>query len=236
VISALRLVKDEVEVKSIRHAVEVAERALQATLSLFLVGMTERELAAELVMQLLRAGSESEFPFSPIVASGPNSAIPHATPTDRAIQAGDLLIMDWGAKIDGYVSDITRTFAIGDIDPEFAQIYRIVTQANAAGRDAIRPEITCGEIDHAAREIIEAAKFGDYFLHRTGHGIGMEGHEPPYIQAGSDQRLIPGMTFTVEPGIYLPDRGGVRIEDDMLVTEDGGVSLTTYPRELEVIP
>jgi len=235
VLSSLRIVKDEAEMSAIRRAVTIAEHALKATLPLIRLKMTELELASELTLQLLRAGSQPDMPFSPIVASGPNSALPHATPTERALKPGDLLILDWGATFDGYISDITRTFAIGEIDAELADVHQIVQQANATGREAIRPGVTCQDIDRAARAVIEAAGYGRYFIHRTGHGIGLECHEPPYIREGNTQSLAPGMTFTVEPGIYLHGRGGVRVEDDLIVTSTGGESLTTYNREIEVI-
>ena len=235
VLANLRLIKDEREAASQRQAVAVAQDALESTLPYIDAGVSELELASELVLQLLRHGSDPELPFSPIVASGPNSALPHALPSDRKLQVGDLLILDWGARVDGYISDITRTFAIGQIDPELAQVHQIVQQANQAGREAVRPGATCGAIDEAARAVIERSGFGEYFIHRTGHGIGLEPHEEPYIRAGNDLVLKPGMTFTVEPGVYLPDRGGVRVEDDILVTAVGGESLSSYPRELEII-
>jgi Xaa-Pro dipeptidase len=235
ILDGLRIQKTHEEIEFMRKAVVAAEEALKATIPLIRIGMTERELEAELTMQLLRAGSESDFPFDPIVASGPNSALPHATPTERKLQAGDLLILDWGARVDGYISDITRTFALGEIDEELQTIYEVVRGANQAGRDVARPGAQCGEIDNAARAVIADAGYGEFFIHRTGHGIGMEAHEPPYIRGDNPQILEPGMTFTVEPGIYLPGRGGVRIEDDVLVTPEGVESLTTYSRKLEVI-
>jgi Xaa-Pro dipeptidase len=234
-LSSLRMIKDENEKNYIRQAVVVAENALKATLPLIRVGMSELELASELTTQLLRAGSEPAMPFQPIVASGPNSALPHATPTDRKLQAGDLLIIDWGATVGGYISDITRTFTLGEIDPELEKIHSIVQGSNAAGREAVQPGIACQEIDRASRAVIENAGYGQFFIHRTGHGIGLEGHEHPNIREGNLQTLIPGMTFTVEPGIYLPDRGGVRVEDDVIVTDSGGESLSTYNRQLEAI-
>jgi Xaa-Pro dipeptidase len=175
------------------------------------------------------------MPFKPIVASGPNSALPHATPTDRKLQNGDLLIIDWGATVDGYISDITRTFALDEIDTELEKIHSIVQGSNAAGREAIRPGAACEEIDRACRSVIDAAGYGQFFIHRTGHGIGLEAHEHPNIREGNLQTLTPGMTFTVEPGVYIPDRGGVRVEDDAIVTDSGGESLSTYNRQLEVI-
>ncbi|MGD8634161.1 MAG: M24 family metallopeptidase, partial [Anaerolineales bacterium] len=233
--TALRVHKDPAEVEKMRAAIRIAEDALDATLPLIKFGMTERELAAELFVQLLRAGSESEMPFQPIVASGPNSALPHSTPTHRQLEPGDLLILDWGARKDGYISDITRTFAVGEVDREYMDIYQIVLEANAAGRSAVRPQATCGAVDQAARQIIQDAGYGDYFTHRTGHGIGLEAHEPPYIRAGDAQELEAGMTFTVEPGIYVNGKAGVRIEDNVLVTADGVETLTTLDRALQVV-
>jgi len=234
-ISALRIRKGEAEIAAMQRAAEIAEAALEATLPLIKVGMTELELASELTTQLLRAGSEPETPFSPIVASGPNSAMGHATPSERALSPGDNLILDWGAAHKGYKSDITRTFFVADAPEEFSQIHEIVQKANAAGRAAVHPGTSCGSIDLAARSAIEEAGYGEYFGHRTGHGLGLEAHEPPWIRAGEETLLETGMTFTVEPGVYLPGRGGVRVEDDMVVSEEGGVSLTTLPREARVV-
>jgi len=232
VITAVRVAKDEAEVGSMRRAVRAAEAALEATIPLLKPGMTERETASELTVQLLRAGSDSELPFPPVVASGPNSALPHAVPTDRRMQAGDMLVIDWGATVDGYISDLTRTLAFEPIDPELAKVHAIVLQANQAGRAAVRPGIACAEVDRAARAVIEAAGYGEFFTHRTGHGIGMEAHEPPYIRGDNEETLVAGMTFTVEPGIYLPGRGGVRIEDNVVVTPEGSECLSSMPREL----
>lgn len=230
--AALRMVKDPSEITAMRKAAEIAQLALIATLPIVNVGITERELAAELTLQLLRAGCDPEVPFSPIVSGGLNSANPHATPTNRSLQPGDLLVIDWGAGYQGYFSDITRTFAIGEVDQECAKIAQLVLQANTAGRSAARPGVTASEVDQAARSVIEAAGYGRFFTHRTGHGLGMEGHEPPYIRQGNELILTSGMTFTVEPGIYLPGYNGVRIEDDVLITENGMESLTDYPREV----
>ncbi|HEX2980639.1 MAG TPA: M24 family metallopeptidase, partial [Anaerolineaceae bacterium] len=186
--------------------------------------------------QLLRAGSDSEFPFSPIIASGPNSANPHAVPGERTITAGDLIVIDWGASYGGYISDLTRTVAIEPVEPEFREIAKVVLEANAAGRAAGRPGVPAGQVDQSARSVINRADYGPFFIHRTGHGIGMETHEPPYIFGDNSLVLAPGMTFTVEPGIYLPGRGGVRIEDNMLITTDGAITLSDLPRELLVLP
>ncbi len=236
VIAGLRMVKDASEILAMRKAVAIAEESLLATLPLIRLGMSEKELASELVLQLLRRGSEPQLPFFPLVSSGPNSANPHAVPTERPLQAGELLLIDWGATVEGCYSDLTRTFALGELtDPELTRIAEVVAQANAAGRVAARPGLAAGAVDAAARGVIAEAGYGEFFIHRTGHGLGRDTHEPPYIYAENAQPLAPGMTFTVEPGIYLPGRGGVRIEDDVLVTAEGAESLSDLPRELRVL-
>jgi len=235
-LSNLRMIKDSSEVGDIRQAIRIAEQAFLETIKVVRPGMTEREVAAELTLQLIRHGSDSEFPFAPIIASGPNSANPHAVPTDRRLQPGDLVVVDWGAASNGYISDLTRTLAIGEVDDELRKIASIVASANAAGRQAGVPGLPAGAVDAATRKVIDQAGYGSYFIHRTGHGIGMEGHEPPYIFGENTLELMPGMTFTIEPGIYLPDRGGVRIEDNVLVTAEGLETLSTLPRELYDIP
>jgi Xaa-Pro dipeptidase len=234
-LAALRKFKDESEVANMRAAVKIAQRGLQATLPVIKAGVTERDIAAELMVQLLRAGGEPEQAFSPIVSGGPNSANPHASPSDRPLENGDLLVIDWGAAYKGYISDLTRTFAIGQVEPEFIQIARIVAEANAAGRATAGPGEAASMVDKAARDVIEQAGYGAYFTTRTGHGIGMEVHEEPYIRAGNPLILRPGMAFTIEPGIYLPGRNGVRVEDDVVITKDGLDCLSDLPRELRVL-
>ena len=235
-LAQLRMRKEASEIAAMRKAVDIAQKALLATLPSIRAGVTEKQIAAELTVQLLRAGSEPELAFAPIVSGGPNSANPHASPSDRFLQPGDLLVIDWGAIYDGYVSDLTRTFSIGPVEEEFTQIGRIVAQANAAGRETAGPEIAAEEVDHAARAVIQHAGYGVYFFHRTGHGLGMEAHEPPYIRAGNTLPLLEGMTFTVEPGIYLPGRGGVRIEDNVVITAGGAECLSDLPRDLICLP
>jgi len=233
-IASVRMHKDVSEISAMQSAVDIAQDALKATIPLIKIGMTERELAAELTLQLLRHGSDPQLPFSPIVASGPNSANPHATPTDRSLVKGDMLILDWGASFKGYLSDLTRTFAIGEPDPQMVQVAKLVEKANFAARDRARPGIPAGEVDSAARSVIEVAGYGEYFIHRTGHGLGLESHEEPYIRSDNQLPLVNGMTFTIEPGIYLPGRWGVRVEDDFVITSTGGESLSNLPRQLQV--
>jgi Xaa-Pro dipeptidase len=235
VLSQLRLKKDKAEVNAMRRAVKIAQDSLEAVIPLIKIGMTERELASELVMQLLKRGSDSELPFSPIVSGGPNAANPHASPSERKLQVGDLLVVDWGAAYGGYISDLTRTFAVGEVDAECQKIHKIVQEANAAGRAAGKPGIPCAAVDIAARTVIEKSGYGKYFNHRTGHGIGMEAHEDPYMRGDNLQLLEVGMAYTVEPGIYLTERNGVRVEDNMLITESGAESLSDMPREIRVV-
>jgi Xaa-Pro dipeptidase len=166
------------------------------------------------------------------VASGENGALPHAFVTDRKIQPGELITIDWGASVDGYFSDITRTYAMGKVDEELRRAYEAVRAANQAGREAAaRPGASGHLVDGAARHVITQAGFGEYFVHRTGHGLGLEGHEEPDMKAGEKMTLEPGMTFTVEPGVYLPGKGGVRIEDNVAIVEGGAETMTTLPRE-----
>lgn len=231
-LASVRICKDAAEVEKMRRAVQIAETALEATLPLIKMGMTEREVAAELIIQLYRAGSAPELPFAPIVSAGPNSANPHASPSDRPLTPGDLLVIDWGASFDGYISDLTRTFALGQVDAEAEKIHALVQAANAAGRAAGKPGLPCAVVDQAARAVIEAAGYGAFFTHRTGHGIGMEAHEDPYMRGDNQQRLEPGMAYTVEPGLYLPGRNGVRIEDNLVITAEGAESLSRLPREI----
>ncbi|MFN2105206.1 MAG: M24 family metallopeptidase [Candidatus Promineifilaceae bacterium] len=230
-ISTLRGIKDSDELATMERAVAAAEKAMAALLPRIRAGMTELQIASMLTQELSNAGAET-VAFGPIVASGPNSAIPHAVPTERIVQEGDLLLFDWGAYVDGYASDITRTYAVGEIDPQLKEIYESVRLANEAGKNAIRPGAEAQEVDRAARRVIEDAGYGNLFIHRTGHGLGLEVHEEPSLVEGNQSRLQAGNTFTVEPGIYLDGRGGVRIEDDVLVTTDGHRSLTSLPREL----
>jgi Xaa-Pro dipeptidase len=229
----LRMAKDESEIAFMRRAVEIAERAMQRLLdeSAIHVGRTELEIAADLQVAMLHEGGQGEA-FSPLVLSGPNSAAPHAHTSERPLAEGDLVVIDWGAVYAGYRSDITRTFVMGTPTPEMIQIHDAVLAANQAGRLGARAGAPAQEVDRVARRAITLAGYGEFFIHRTGHGLGLEIHEPPYLVEGNLDILQPGMTFTVEPGIYVPGLGGVRVEDDVVVTELGRETLTTLPRDL----
>lgn len=229
----LRMSKDETEIAHMRRAVEIAERALKRLLDDGSIhpGRTELEVAAALQVAMLQEGGQGQA-FSPIVVAGPNSASPHTSPSDRPLAEGDLLVIDWGTIFNGYRSDITRTFVLGVPTPEMVRIHDTVLAANQSGRLAARPGTPAQEVDRAARRAITLAGYGEYFIHRTGHGLGLETHEPPYMVEGNLELLKAGMTFTVEPGIYVPGVGGVRIEDDVVVTEEGVEALTTLSRDL----
>lgn len=229
--SSIRVVKEAAEIEHLRQAVLIAEQAMEALLAQVKPGMTEKEIAAELVIQLLRHGSEPELPFEPIVATGPNSALPHAVPTNRKLQYGDLLLIDWGARFAGYISDLTRTFAVGEVDPRLHELYQVVLEANTKGRAISRPGITGAKIDAQTTDVLISAGYSELVRHRTGHGIGLEAHESPYISQDQHTPLQPGMAFTIEPGLYYPELGGVRIEDDMVLTDTGVESLSTISRE-----
>lgn len=226
-----RMTKDTEELTCIREAIRITEQALNATLTQIRAGQTELEVQSILHMELFRAGVDG-LAFPSIVLSGGRATLPHGTAGEREIVEGDCLLFDFGGKCGNYMADITRTFAIGTTDPEWKDIYEVVKGANAAARKLASPGVKAEDVDSAARAVIEEAGYGDYFTHRTGHSLGLEVHEPPYIVAGDKTNLQPGMTFTIEPGIYIPDKYGVRIEDDVLVTENGCESLTTFPREL----
>jgi len=234
-VARLRMQKDDSELDLMIRATHIAEEALSKTLSLVREGVTETEIASQLVANMFALGSGGELPFQPIIAFGANSANPHAVPTDYTLKRGDLVLFDWGANYSGYFSDLTRMFSLGEPDSELRNIVDIVHRANTAGRNAAAPDISAGQIDDAARSVISDAGYGEYFIHRTGHGLGLEVHEAPYIRGDNERLLKPGMTFTIEPGIYLNGRGGARIEDDMVITNDGARSLSTIPRELTLL-
>jgi Xaa-Pro dipeptidase len=231
IMATLRMVKDQQELAAMQQAVNAAETAMQQLLPRIQIGQTEKQIAAMLSQALTEAGSQAN-PFGPIVSAGPNAASPHAVPTDRPIQAGDLLVIDWGAIIDDYPADITRTYAVGRLDDESVRIYEAVKRANMAAKAVAGPGATGRAIDRAARSVINDYGFGKYFIHRTGHGLGLEVHEPPYIAENNIEPLSLGNVFTIEPGIYIPGKNGVRIEDDVVITAGGCRSLTSLSREL----
>ena len=235
-VAALRMQKDEEELALMKQATVIAQKALIDTLPAVKIGAVETDISALLISNLLKHGSGGELPFQPIIAFGANSANPHAVPTDYAAQEGDMILFDWGANYKGYFSDLTRTFALGEPGDTLRRAYEAVLGANEAGINHARAGVTAGSVDDATRAVINEAGFGEAFTHRTGHGLGLEVHEEPYIRAGNTQVLDIGMTFTVEPGVYLNGHGGIRIEDDVVITATGRESLSTLDRSLEIIP
>ncbi len=230
-VETLRERKDEGEVALIREAVRVAEHALGRTISQLRAGMSEMEVGGILEHELRSAGSE-QHPFETIVASGERSALPHARCSSRELRRGDFLLIDFGAVVGGYCSDITRTFSIGPASPEMLEVYRVVREANATASGAVRAGMRGRDADALARGYIERLGLGELFGHSLGHGIGLEIHEGPRLAKTADAPLPEGAVVTIEPGVYRPGWGGVRIEDDVLLTANGPVLLTGFSREL----
>jgi len=233
-LAELRMHKDEGEVALLRRAIDISERALQAMFDELRVGMSEIEAAANLENHIKALGGDG-LSFGTILHAGANTPLPHSGPLDYRIQHGDPLIVDFGATFGGYCADITRTVFVGAVSEAQREFYALAQRANEAGRQAARPGVTCESVDVAARQVFIDAGCEDLIRHRTGHGLGMEAHEAPYIVIGNKRALEPGMVFTIEPGIYRMGDIGVRIEDNMLITEDGAESLTTFQRELLIV-
>jgi Xaa-Pro aminopeptidase len=231
-VEKLRMVKDQGEIARTRQACQQAARAFEVVRALLTKEMTELQVAAELEYQARRFGAKG-LSFPPIVAVGPRAALPHATPTSRKVGESDFLLIDWGAHEGLYVSDLTRILVTGKISPKLRKVYDVVLQAQLAAIQAIAPGVSCEQVDAVARNMIAEAGFGKRFGHGLGHGTGLEVHEGPRLSQGQSTVLKAGMFVTVEPGIYLPGWGGVRIEDDVLVTRTGHEVLTTVPKQLE---
>ncbi|CAL9505589.1 aminopeptidase P family protein [Streptomyces sp. enrichment culture] len=229
----LRAVKDEHEVARLTVAAAAADATYEQILSVRFAGRRETDVAADLTRLLLEQG-HSQVDFT-VVGSGPNGANPHHEAGERVIEDGDMIVLDFGGLKDGYGSDTTRTVHVGEPTREETRVHDIVREAQQAAYEAVRPGVACQVIDRVARAVIEKAGYGDHFIHRTGHGIGVTTHEPPYMVEGEEQPLVPGMCFSVEPGIYLPGRFGVRIEDIVLCTQDGGRRLNTTDREMALV-
>jgi Xaa-Pro aminopeptidase len=238
VLGPLRALKDADEIELLRRAAHAADRTIAAIASGRLVGRSESDVAREVRDRLVVEGHDIAAFW--IIASGPNSASPHHEPADRVIQAGEPIVIDIGGHLRGYASDITRTvWVTGDEDrgpnDEFRQLYDVLQSAQAAARAAVRPGVTGEEIDRAARSVITDGGFGENFIHRTGHGIGLEGHEEPYMVEGNSEPLVAGNAFSIEPGIYLDGRYGARIEDIVVCGPEGVDSLNEAPRELLIV-
>lgn len=235
VIEDIRKIKDSSELNLIRLATERAERGFRKIRPFIRPGVSEKTLAARLEESLKKEGCKS-LPFDIIVATGKNSALPHARPTDTAIKAGDLIVIDWGGEADGYFSDMSRTFlAHGRNISKKIEMYAVVLQANASAIDEVAEGVHARTVDRSAREIIRRAGFGDFFGHGTGHGVGLDIHELPRISRLGREYVKAGMVFTIEPGVYIPGIGGVRIEDMVLAEKQGRKVLTALPRDLTIL-
>ncbi|MET9387543.1 aminopeptidase P family protein [Streptomyces sp. NPDC002928] len=229
----LRAVKDAAELELLAAAGAAADATFEEIRNVPFAGRRESEIALDL-SRLLRQHGHAVVDFT-IVGSGPNGANPHHEVGDRVIERGDMVVLDFGGLKDGYGSDTTRTVHVGEPTDEERAVHDIVRAAQEAGFRAVRPGVACQEVDRAARKVIEDAGYGPYFIHRTGHGIGVTTHEPPYMIEGEQQPLVPGMCFSIEPGIYLPGRFGVRIEDIVAVTQEGGRRLNDTTREMVIV-
>lgn len=233
-LAELRARKDQEEIEAMTAAQRIAERALENTLSYLKPGVTEKEIAARLEYDMLRFGAEKKS-FDTIVASGPNGSMPHAVPSDRKIQSGEFVTIDFGCKVNGYCSDTTRTVAVGEPTEEMRRVYDIVLQAQLAGIAAAKGGVTGREVDAAARKVIADAGYGEYFGHSFGHSLGIEIHENPNFTPSNGEPMPVGAVVSAEPGIYLPGRFGVRIEDVVILTDDGCVDITKAPKELMIL-
>jgi len=234
-ISGLRLIKSPDDIEALKAAIEISERALDRTLKTVRLGQTEKEIEQTLIQALFAEGAEDQS-FHPIVASGDGSARPHAKArADYAVKAGDALLLDFGARKHGFCADITRTVFLDHVTDEGRDVYDTVLRANLKGHEVTKAGVTAHEIDDAVTRVLEASPYADRIRTKTGHGLGRDVHEAPYIMRGNHTALEAGTVFTNEPGLYEIDRFGVRIEDDLLVTDDGGISLTRFPTDLQVL-
>ncbi len=235
VMTPLRMVKDDVEIGKVHAAQTFAEGVLSDILKELKPGITERQVAARFEYEYKKRGA-SGASFDTIVLFGPRSSLPHGQASDRALSSGDIVLLDFGCRLDGYCSDLTRTYAFGNMPGQwFEEVYRLTLAAQNKALEAIRPGMRGRDVDTVARSVIESGGYGPHFGHGLGHGVGIEIHEPPRLNPESDTVLEPGMVVTVEPGIYLPGRGGVRIEDLVVVSETGCNNLTAAPKELKVL-
>ncbi len=234
IVEKLRMVKTADEIEILQQAAKIADDAFAHICTFIKPGVTELEVSNELEMFMRKQGATSSS-FDTIVASGERGALPHGVASDKVIQSGELVTLDFGALYNGYISDITRTVAVGEPSEQLKEIYEVTLAAQVLALEKIKPGMTGIEADAIARDYIKSNGYGDAFGHSTGHGIGLEVHEGPALSFRSETVLVPNMTVTVEPGIYLPGIGGVRIEDDILITEDGNVRLTHSPKELIIL-
>jgi Xaa-Pro dipeptidase len=233
-VQELRLIKDEQEISILKEAAELADYGVEIGIKALKEGITELEVVAQIEYELKKQGVTA-MSFGTMVLFGENSALPHGKPGTRRLKPGDLVLFDLGVVVKGYCSDITRTVAFRQVSDQQKEIYEVVKEAQAKALSLCRPNVPISQLDQTARDWIRQAGYGEYFLHRLGHGLGISVHEFPSLHERNDQPLFPGMVFTVEPGIYLPKVGGVRIEDDVVITDNGADLLTKFTKELLVV-
>ena len=235
IISKIRLHKEDYEIRNLTKAIEVAELALKDTLNFVKEGLTEVEIKSFLMQQLLKFGAQ-DIAFEPLVLAGSNSALCHGhSRNDYKIQNGDCILFDFGATINGYHSDITRTFFLNSVSDESKNMYDVVLKANQKGREISKPGMSMHDLDDGVTKVLEASEFKDFIVHKTGHGLGMDVHEDPYVMRKNYELLEKGMVITIEPGLYKDKDLGIRVEDDVLITNEGCKSLTSFDRDLRVI-
>jgi Xaa-Pro aminopeptidase len=230
----MRARKTPEELALLERAAGITDQVTLRALAMAEPGRSELEVSSEIGLLVAQAGAR--LSFDTIVGSGPNTALPHLRPGARRLRAGDLVMVDCGAALEGYKADMTRTVVLGEPDQRQQEVFDAVLEAHDGAASAVRAGVTAGEVDEAARGVIRAAGLGDFFIHRTGHGLGLEAHEDPSLDPGSGTVLEAGMVVTIEPGVYIPGWGGVRIEDDLVVEERGSRSLTGAERRLKALP
>ena len=234
IIEIIAAVKDIEEIRTLKEAVEITDKVFENLIPDIKIGATEKEISAKLSYLIKKLGGEKDS-FDPIVASGVNSALPHARPSDKKLESGDFVVMDFGAKYDGYHADMTRTVLVGEVTDKHREIYDIVLKSNRAGIKKAKAEKTGAELDKVCRDVITKAGYGKEFCHSTGHGIGLEVHSHPRVSKINKEPLLENYVVTIEPGIYIPDWGGVRIEDDCLIKKDGCEVLNRSMKELIIL-
>jgi len=234
ILKDIRIVKSEEEVGHLRRATRILEESLEATLPIIEIGKSEVKIAARLEYEMKIRGSEGT-PFSTIVASGYRGALPHGRASEKVIEDGDLIVIDFGSIVNGYVGDMTRTIGVGNVSDKKRNVYDVVKNAILSSINSIEFGTKACDVDVAARQVISDAGYGQYFTHRLGHGIGLDAHEEPYISSSNQEKLLPGMSFTIEPGIYIENQFGIRIEDNIVITENGMENLMNMNHDMIVV-
>jgi len=233
IMKAVRMIKDEDEINNLKKAGQIADKVMEEIKAFIKAGLSEKEIGLEIEMRLKKYSDG--LSFEPLVGAGSNGALGHHKPGEYTIKNGDFIIHDFGCKVGGYCSDTTRTFALGNVSDKMKEVYNVVKEAQQKAFEFVKPGVKCEELDAVARDVIESAGYGEFFTHRTGHGVGLDIHEDPYIVKGNDIKVKEGMVFTIEPGIYIPEEFGIRIEDTIFVTNSGANRFNNTTHDLEVL-